>query len=212
MVIDSNVGKQSLSTVMMDLPSAIPEAPTMAIFSTKLGSLDKRSLDLSAPPPIVLRSNPNRDAEAFKKSLEAEFKVHTDRIGKPYNLSDYFDSYDQHVQGAGFLGFVLDCIAAENEVRLEKEKERKQADQYIHDEGTKWLSANASRIKGLNWNSPDFFNDEEKALWPKDIAFALHRSIKKRVLLTKDVPAFMLPKETAPKGTHLRLRTGSDAC
>ena len=90
-----------------------------AIFSTRLGQLRPREA-IEPRGPIVLRSEPEDDLETVIARLEQDFPVHCKTITLPIiNIYDYFDHYDCHVLGTGFLHKVLETIVFRNFTRSE---------------------------------------------------------------------------------------------
>lgn len=81
-----------------------------AIFSTRLGQFLSREA-VEPRGPIVLRSDPEDDLESLSARLEQDFPIHCKGITLPImDIYEYFDHYDCHVRGTGFLHKVLENI------------------------------------------------------------------------------------------------------
>jgi hypothetical protein len=105
-----------------DLP-----AQAAAIFSTKMGQCEKRSLP-KPPPSTVVRSNLDADVAEKAAALEGAFPPHLVRsIKEPRgwkDLYEYFDGHGLYVDGVVFCWHVIGQIARRNvflETRFLKE-------------------------------------------------------------------------------------------
>ena len=88
-----------------------------ALFSTRLGEFLPREA-VEPRGPIVLRSEPEDDLESVSTRLERDFPDSCKEIALPItNIYEYFDHYDCHVLGTGFLHKVLENIAFRNFTR-----------------------------------------------------------------------------------------------
>ena len=93
-----------------------------ALFSTQLGRYQPREA-VEPRGPIVLRSDPEADLESMIERLERDFLLQCKNISPPIIIYDYFDHYDCHVLGTGFLLKVLETIAFCNYTRSHHVKE-----------------------------------------------------------------------------------------
>ena len=89
----------------------------MALFSTRRGKYPPRQ----AVPnmSIVLRSDPIEDRDTMARKLQAEFPEICNDIYVIPDVGDFFDHYDQELQGIKFLHAVLAHIVSINAVRVE---------------------------------------------------------------------------------------------
>ena len=110
-----------------------------AIFSTRLGRFLPREA-VEPRGPIVLRSDPEDDLESMIGRLEREFPLYCKKITPPFTIYEYFDHYDCHVLGTGFLLKVLENIAFRNYTRYQRVK-------VLVDRWKKGKSANLDKIK-----------------------------------------------------------------
>ncbi|KAL9036588.1 MAG: hypothetical protein Q9180_004219, partial [Flavoplaca navasiana] len=85
-----------------------------AIFSSSLGRFRSKQPS-DAPKRIVLRSFPEEDRDAIIEDLRARFPNQCKAITPPVgDIYDYFDGYDQWLQGGMFLRAVLEEICGRN--------------------------------------------------------------------------------------------------
>ena len=85
-----------------------------AMFSTRLGRFLPREA-VEPRGPIVLRSEPEDDLESVTTRLERDFRNPCKEVTLPItNIYEYFDHYDCHVLGTGFLHKVLENIVLRN--------------------------------------------------------------------------------------------------
>ncbi|KAL8833304.1 MAG: hypothetical protein Q9176_008036 [Flavoplaca citrina] len=85
-----------------------------AIFSSSLGRFRSKQPS-DAPKRIVLRSFPEEDREAIIEDLRVRFPNQCKAITSPVgDIYDYFDGYDQWLQGGMFLRAVLEEICGRN--------------------------------------------------------------------------------------------------
>lgn len=94
-----------------------------AVFSTRLGRFLPREA-VEPRGPIVLRSEPEDDLDNMIARLEREFPVQSKAITLSItNIYEYFDHYDCHVLGTGFLHKVLENIVFRNFTRSQRVQE-----------------------------------------------------------------------------------------
>ncbi|KAI9768934.1 MAG: hypothetical protein M1840_004530 [Geoglossum simile] len=123
-----------------------------AVFSTNLGQHPPRPLQPPLPS-IIVRSNPELDKHVFGTALRQRWPPSCKLINHSFNISDYFDDMDVHVQGAEFLWHVLHHLACENAVRREG----------IAMFAMDWSRANSARFEALGKDTDmaGFFSAEE---------------------------------------------------
>jgi hypothetical protein len=123
-----------------------------AFFSTNLGQHPPRPLEEPLPSTIV-RSDPELDKHVFGMALRDRWPLVCKLINHSFDVSDYFDDLDVHVQGKGFLWTVLKQLAYENTVRRER----------ITMFAMDWSRTNIDRFEALKQETKitDFFTDEE---------------------------------------------------
>lgn len=95
----------------------------MAIFSTRGGKDCQRQR--TPGMSLVIRSDPNDDRDTMAARLQAQFPAICKNITTfdhrtDNYVNDYFDDYDQHLQGTDFLRAVLLHIAQCNALRARK--------------------------------------------------------------------------------------------
>lgn len=94
-----------------------------AIFSTRLGRFLPREA-VEPRGPIALRSEPEDDLDSMIARLERDYPVQSRAITLPIkNIYEYFDHYDCHVLGTGFLHKVLENIVFRNFTRSQHVRE-----------------------------------------------------------------------------------------
>ncbi len=94
-----------------------------AIFSTRLGRFLPREA-VEPRGPIVLRSEPEDDLDNMSARLERDFPTQCKAITLPIvNIYEYFDHYDCHILGTGFLHKVLENINFRNFTSSRRVKE-----------------------------------------------------------------------------------------
>jgi hypothetical protein len=139
-----------------------------AVFSTNLGQHPPRPLQPPLPS-IIVRSNPEVDKHVFGMALRQRWPSTCKLVHHPFNISDYFDDMDVHVQGAEFLWHVLYHLACENAVR------REGITMFAMD----WSHANSARFEVLRKDTDmvGFFSAEEAEgfgeEWLSDVFFRL---------------------------------------
>lgn len=107
----------------------------MAIFSTRAGQHCQRRRIPGMS--LVIRSDPNDDRDTMAAKLQAQFPTICRNIttfghrGDAY-VNDYFDEYDQQLQGQGFLRAVLLHIAHSNATRARE----------VQDLSSRWMATN----------------------------------------------------------------------
>ena len=130
----------------------LQDGPT--IFSSSLGRFRPRQ-PADAPKRIVLRSVPEDDLEAKIEDLRDRFPEQCKAITPPVgDIYDYFDGYDQELQGAMFLRAVLEEICGRN-------LRQKQDILNFTQQWTQLNSTNIPRILSLGLDSAFTADDKE---------------------------------------------------
>ncbi|KAI9786417.1 MAG: hypothetical protein M1839_006877 [Geoglossum umbratile] len=151
----------------MDSPTQDMEMPR-ALFSTNLGQHPPRPLQPPLPS-IIVRSNPELDKHVFGMALRQRWPPTCKLVNQSFNISDYFDDMDIHVQGGEFLWHVLYHLSCENTVR------REGVAMFAMD----WSRANGARFEALRQDTDvvGFFSAEEAGgfgeEWLSDVFFRL---------------------------------------
>ncbi|KAH0543217.1 hypothetical protein FGG08_002478 [Glutinoglossum americanum] len=123
-----------------------------AFLSTNLGQYPPRPLEEPLPSTIV-RSNQELDKHVFGTTLRERWPLVCKLINHSFDVSDYFDDLDVHVQGREFLWSVLKQLAYENTIRRER----------ITMFAMDWSRANINRFAALEHETEvvGFFTEDE---------------------------------------------------
>jgi hypothetical protein len=150
----ASVKKDPLPVEFYDVPDHCK-----AIFSTRLGTIPKRKLEVPYPYQIV-HSNIKQDVEVKAHMLRGQFPGHICAVKAPTEWTDlykYFDAYDIYLEGAEFCIQILYQIDAENQ-RLEP-LINAEIDQYAAD----WVAWNENMVANipLHYDILNFLSQEE---------------------------------------------------
>ena len=149
-----------------------------AIFSTRLGQFLPREA-VEPRGPIVLRSEPEDDLESVSTRLERDFPNPCKEITLPItNIYEYFDHYDCHVLGTGFLHKVLENIVFRNFTRS----------QHVQGLVNRWKEGKIASFKKMKAaQSPlDIFTETEVEEYGDDILLEAFSTIKSVMSLVSD--------------------------
>jgi len=97
-----------------------PAIQGISFFSTNGGKTKPRAVP-DPKPPVIVRSNCQRDTKDFIAKLRKEWPIvcrsifAESEVSKTWDIRWFFDKYDFHVQGGEFLYNVILTIMHENE-------------------------------------------------------------------------------------------------
>ena len=149
-----------------------------AIFSTRFGQYLPREA-VEPRGPIVLRSDPDDDLESMSARLAQDFPLCCKRITLPImDIYEYFDHYDCHVRGTGFLHKVLENIVFRSFTRL----------QHIQAVVSRWREGNLANLNAVTaaQSLHDIFTQTEVEEYGEDILEEAFKSIRSLTKLDLD--------------------------
>ncbi|KAI9697458.1 MAG: hypothetical protein M1836_004736 [Candelina mexicana] len=109
-----------------------------ALFSTNLGEFAPRGAN-EPLPPVILHSDIHEDKLRFASTLRQKYPTQCGAIAPTFNLEDYFDAYDIHLQTPVYLVLVLQEIVAQNIARAA----------IIHNFAVKWSLINREMFASI---------------------------------------------------------------
>ncbi|KAI9787871.1 MAG: Poly(U)-binding-splicing factor puf60 [Candelina submexicana] len=118
-----------------------------ALFSTNLGEFAPRAAN-EPLPPVILHSDIHEDKLRFASTLRQKYPTQCGAIAPTFNLEDYFDAYDIHLQTPVYLVLVLQEIVAQNIARAA----------IIHNFAVRWSRINREMFASI---SPDVGGPQE---------------------------------------------------